>query len=231
MHSAFACRHTVMNHLATILRRQILIKSATKSNVHHLQATADAQHRNVAVCRQTGNTEFEHIANGIHLAQLLHGIFAIIRRSHILAPGEQNAIKPAHHTLQIFGGGVGCQHHRYAAGTHHGLHILLAYRTALASCGRNANQRCRFAHCLHCHAIELGIESCHALTQLCIGSCRHNNCKNSNQQSFHLLIYFNIKAAMPSLSCKEPGRRIAAKQIFLLKNSLFRQATAPTIEL
>ena len=176
MHRALACRHAVVNQIASILRRQVLIKRAAKSDVHNLQPAANTQNGDISVCRQTGNTEFEHIANGVHLAQLFHGILAIVRRSHVLTAGEQHAVEPTHHAVEILGCGVGCQHHRDAASAQHRLYILPANRALLATRGRDADKRTRLAHSLHSHAIEFGIKPRHTFAQLGTGSCNRHDC-------------------------------------------------------
>ena len=88
-------RLAVMLDLRGALRRQVLPQRAAKQGVYHLDAAADAQHRQVALDRARQQRSFHGVARGAGLPHQSDGcgvLLAIDCGRHVLAAGDEQAV-------------------------------------------------------------------------------------------------------------------------------------------
>jgi hypothetical protein len=130
-----------MVYIGRLFARDVLIKGAAHTYVDELEATADAQHRHVAVGSQLEQGKVVQIAFVIHLSQLRVFLGSVEVRGNVFATGEDDTIELGHNLAkQLYIVGyrkkIG-----YTTVKQYRLYIHGVYRVLVTITQRDTNQR------------------------------------------------------------------------------------------
>ena len=114
--------HTVADIRRALLRK-VLPKRAAVSDVHDLNAAADAEHRQVALHGAAQHARVHAVAQSARLPLGGERFGAIARGRHILAAGQDDAIAEVKKAVNLLRGVGQRQHHRHGAGLFQPFHI------------------------------------------------------------------------------------------------------------
>lgn len=106
-----------------MLGRNVLVERPAECDVNQLFAPADAQHRQVAVGGKADEGNVIDIAQGVHFAQLLYGIFVEVRGVYVTATYQDNAVEALDNVRQHQAVGGNGYEHRSAPGADYGFGV------------------------------------------------------------------------------------------------------------